>query len=163
MESEENIFKKFDKEDGDDLNLAEVKGLVVGQLNNIEMLIGQILIKYFKPAKEEDFKKTILNSSITSFAAKVKVLRGLDIITDNLRQDLLRLSSIRNGFAHTPVTHHHRMHANSDKPNEVEQVMYVMLSDGIIKKQPTTTYFKEFRDRSIDVIKQLTTIYELLS
>jgi hypothetical protein len=150
------IFKQLSKLSQDDLNLAEAKGWVIDTLNEVERAMSYIITNHFQPAKnEEQFKQIILNSSVIGYGPKAKSLHGMKVISKALYDKIMRLGSIRNGFAHTIVSHHYKLYANRKKENEITQAINVMSSDGIVRKQDSKTYFNEFVDLSKQIIEEL--------
>jgi hypothetical protein len=104
-------FKKLSKLPQDDLNLAEAKGWIIDTLNEVERAMRLIITNHFQPAKNEDqFREIILNSSVIGYGAKAKSLHGMNIINKAVYDKIMRLGSIRNGFAHTIVTHHYQLY-----------------------------------------------------
>jgi hypothetical protein len=61
-----------------EFNLEEVRGWMIDRLCQIEILIDDIIVDYYKPEKEEEFKKIVLNSSIISIGAKIKILNNIE-------------------------------------------------------------------------------------
>ena len=61
-----------------EFNLEEVRGWMIDRLYQIEILIDDIIVDYYKPEKEEEFKKIVLNSSIISIGAKIKILNNIE-------------------------------------------------------------------------------------
>lgn len=84
-------------------NASEIRSHVIITINQLEHWCSLILLRFFEPSKDSEFKfmKVLMNSSIIGFGSKVKLLRGLSIIDEDEFSRLMQLGSIRNAFAHS--------------------------------------------------------------
>jgi len=120
-----------------DFTMLEARGWVIEQLNEIEIKMDIIITNHFQPKDERDFKRIMLNSTIISFYNKVKILRGVEIITDKDYTSITEMSRIRNGFAHQSTSESltiqiSRKENEGAKLIEATDKMDVMNSRGVI-------------------------------
>ncbi|WP_179353583.1 hypothetical protein [Winogradskyella vidalii] len=69
--------------------------------NEIELFLNLIITHHISPKDKIFFLNYILNTSVISFGAKIKILINLNIFSKNQITQLRKLSSNRNVFAHT--------------------------------------------------------------
>ena len=135
-----------------EFNLEEVRGWMIDRLYQIEILIDDIIVDYYKPEKEEEFKKIVLNSSIISIGAKIKILNNIEGFENKQIKMLGELARIRNYFAHLPLNEEIKIKGNNKKNEEtsfsieVYKKLYIMNSEGKLKerdaKETILNFFK---------------------
>jgi hypothetical protein len=96
-------FKKTHEEDINKLNREEARGWIINNMNFIENKIDNEIINFIKPQNSKAFKKILLNSSVISIGAKLKILRNIKDFNKNIISKIQLMSSIRNSFAHIPI------------------------------------------------------------
>ena len=145
-----------------ELNLEEVRGWIIGRMCQIEREIDNIILDYFNPNKKDEFKKVILNSSIITFGAKLKVLRNVKSFDKTIINKLQEISTIRNAFAHLPITIDQRIiirgYKNLDQiqtVSEINKYIEVMNSAGELKKKKPDELVYKFYDLYKEVKKYL--------
>ncbi len=124
-------------------NHAKSKGNIIKSFCSIEQTIDIIILLYFDiPAKhEEKFLSLMLNSSIITVGAKIKVLTNLELLDKKTTSQLRIMNSIRNAFAHVNATKH------LDLINKKgESRMYIMNSEGLIKPKVEKELIEEYFD-----------------
>ena len=130
-------------------NNEELRGLIIEKMNEIESKINQTISDYFEPKDRGDFIEIILNSSIISIGGKFKILKNIHSFDKKIIEDIQKISSIRNYFAHAsifgPYTVTITQGENSQVVNGPKQIRY-MNSNGVIKQTPTDVFIKEFHD-----------------
>lgn len=104
IDSSKLDVKNMEKVQLSEFNMQEIRGWIIDQLNEVESKIDLIITNHFKPGNEFEFRKIILNSSIVSSGAKLKILRNIPFVENNIIGSLQKLLSIRNAFAHAPMT-----------------------------------------------------------
>ena len=148
-----------------ELNLEEVRGYIIERMCQIEREIDNIILDYFNPDKKDEFKKVILNSSIITFGAKLKVLINIKSFDKNVISKIQEISSIRNAFAHLPIKIYQKISFrkkvvdDNDKyavhKIEISKYIEVMNSAGELKtKKPADLVYK-FYDLYTEVEKYL--------
>lgn len=75
-------------------------GDMLSQFYSLELRINQLITNFFKPEKHTEFFNIMLNTSVTSYGAKVKILPNLVDIDKKVITHLQELGRIRNGVAH---------------------------------------------------------------
>jgi hypothetical protein len=98
-----------------EFNLEEIRGWMIERMYQVETKIDFIISDYFKPEKKGDFEKVILNSSIISIGGKMKILRNIKLFDKNIINKIGKFSSIRNAFAHLPITESIHINVIKDK------------------------------------------------
>jgi len=137
----ENMSKKSLKT----FNKKEAQGWIINTSINIEKLIDDIIFIFFKPENSQIFLQYVLNNSIMHFGGKLKVLRAIGIEKETISK-LQEISSIRNAFAHTNITHRLTIKTapTSETTTEVSDIMSVMNSQGKIKNKDPYTFMLTF-------------------
>lgn len=168
-------FKEVSKESISDFNQLEARGWVVERLQQIEYRIDTIIINHFKPENKMDFRFLMLNSSIIDFGGKLKLLYNifdLDKTLDNekvlsqynikLIEEIRKLVSIRNGFAHAKIneTIHLTLEGDENWGGFPVDYIEVMNSKGKLNRKEAKEYLYEFFDVYEVVIKKLDEIIE---
>lgn len=141
------VFNRTLRHDLSNLTLEEARGYVVDRLILLEGFLNESILFHFKPAEElHAFREVLLNSSVIGFAAKAKVLHGVKKINFKLFNKILRLSSIRNGFAHAAITTHRTIQISPGKIQlqDIHQKITVMSSNGDVKDHRAGELFDEF-------------------
>jgi hypothetical protein len=155
-------FRDTDKQKLSDFNLGEIRGWIIYNLYQIETKINNIISDYFKPEKKDEFKRIILNSSIVTIGAKMKILRNIESFDKNIISKIQQLSSIRNAFAHLPIYESVTVNITENDNGElinseidVTSQIEIMTSSGELKKQNSKQLVQEFFDLNIDIRKYL--------
>ncbi len=148
MTSKKKIkFDSLTKSELSKFNNAEIQGWVVDQFCQIEWRIDNTILEYFKPEHERMFETIVLNSSVMSIGGKLKILTNIGIKKVTIEK-IRKLSSIRNGFAHTrigeSVTIYISNDSNKEGYSESESVINVMNSTGKIISKSAYEYVSEF-------------------
>lgn len=115
---ENQRINKTDKVKLSEFNLEEIRGWIIDRMYQIESKIDFIISDYFKPEKKGDFEKIVLNSSIISIGGKMKILRNIKSFDKKIVDKIGKFSSIRNAFAHLPVTESIHIAFNKDEKGE---------------------------------------------
>lgn len=128
------------------MKIEEARGITIQKLNKIETSINQIITNHFTPKNKNDFEKILLNSSILEFGKKVKLINSLEIIDKFTFQDLQKLSSIRNSFAHADIRNVQHFNASQEEisSGETKKMIVVMNSSGKISKKYVSEFLIEF-------------------
>ncbi|WP_348811315.1 hypothetical protein [Flavobacterium maritimum] len=135
-------FKSSYKTTISDRNIEEIRGWVINEMNKIESKINDIIIHYFEPIDKDKFKKIILNSSIISVGGKIKILGNIENFDRKIIDKIMKLSSIRNSFAHIPILVHFDIEKIEDseggaeyKLNSFDDKIEVMSSSGKLESK----------------------------
>lgn len=121
-----------------------MRGFVITEMISVESILSFIIFQYFLPKHQNEFEQVLLNSSVIGLGGKIKILQGLEIIDKQILENIKRLSSIRNGFAHA---HLFTEYDSSVKPeNTGHDKIDVMNAQGILKKKNAFDYFIEFNN-----------------
>ena len=135
-----------------DLTIEEARGWTIDRILQIESKINRIIIDYFKPTEKHKFDKIILNSSILDMGIKLKILSNTGKVDKKTIEKIRKLVAIRNGFAHAQIIQSINMvtrdpenkKSNEHRPTEIEDVIDVMNSQGVIKSHNAVDYLEEF-------------------
>lgn len=124
--------------------------------NEIELFINLILTHNIKPKDEEFFLDYILNTSVISFGAKIKILINLNIFNKIQIQKLRNYSSNRNVFAHSNKTYHIEIEVDEIEPkiiniNETDVILKTN-SEGKITKVNYSEFIKKHIILQNDII-----------
>jgi len=145
----------------EDYNLEEIVGAVVDRQNQMEEKISTYIANYINPADRAFFTRIIMNSSITSFGAKVKILSNMGI-DKKLIEKLRMFLSIRNGFSHSVLGNQIKMtlttkkgKATSAKTESQGSKIMVMNSSGKLVSKNTIEYFKKYIELHNEINKEL--------
>jgi hypothetical protein len=150
-------IKLNEKTDVSEFNLQEIRGWIIDELNSIEEKLDQIIINYFKPEKDFEFRNIILNSSIISTGSKFKILRNIEYFDNRIISKLQTISSIRNAFAHLPITKSAEVTITNKNGNlvwaleSVTSQLDVMNSVGEIKKKNAKELISEFKSTIVEI------------
>ena len=154
---EDTDIKSTDKKNIKDYNIEEIRGWTIDELNKIEEKINTIITRYFSPVKELEFKTIVLNSSIVSTGAKMKILRNIDSFDNKMISKVQALMNTRNAFAHLPLTKSATITITNKEGNflwNIESVstqLDIMNSSGEIKKKNAKELIVEYQNVLADV------------
>ncbi|MBA0882753.1 hypothetical protein [Flavobacterium undicola] len=152
------------KQNISEYNIQEIRGWTIDKLNEIEEAINQLIILYFKPEKEAEFRSIILNSSIINSGAKAKILNNLPEFDNKLINNFQRIVSIRNAFAHSAMTNNAVVkieNVGGEIKFEVESLtshLEVMNSSGQLKTNSVKDLVEEYSKRSDEIVDSLNQI-----
>lgn len=146
-----------------EFNLEEMKGWILDQMYNIESQVDFIIRDYFNPEKKYEFDKIILNSSIITIGGKMKILRNIKSFDNKMIDKILKFSTIRNAFAHLPITENFQITLKRDengifKDSEVtnsSSQIEIMNSNGVLKKKNVQELIAEFSQLNTEISKYL--------
>lgn len=129
--------------------------------NEIELFINLIITHHIQPKDEVFFLDYILNTSVISFGAKIKILINLNIFDKVQIIKIRDYSNNRNVFAHSNKTNHFEVNLNKEKPNEIQirktDVILKTNSEGKITKMNYKVFLKEhilLQNEIIDFISE---------
>ncbi len=122
--------------------------------NDIEFYINCILCHFIKPADREFFIDYFLNTSVTNFGTKIKMLAILDKFSNKEIELLRKCVNFRNVFAHSNRTHFFdaKVTGSNVININIEDVIYVTNSSGKINKKTYDDFLKEHEDLEKEVI-----------
>lgn len=132
-------------------------GDMLNQFYNLELMINELIANYFKPEKYTEFFNIMLNTSVTPYGSKVKVLPNLVEIDKRIINELRQLGNIRNGVAHV-APHYVLEKKEGDAKGELTIKIDVMNSGGKIVKKDFWELSKEYNellDSAVPVIFKL--------
>ncbi|CAM3611438.1 hypothetical protein [Zobellia roscoffensis] len=159
--SEKKInFSELAKKRLRDFNKAEVQGWVIERFIRIEERINNIILDFFKPDNKELFTSVVLNSSVLTIGAKIKILANIGVDNSTINK-IRKLASIRNGFAHTLITHQISIKPPSKSEpakkveTEVTSIVNVMNSSGKIITKNAHEYLSEYLELLQEVEKEI--------
>ena len=135
-----------------EFNIEEIRGWIIDRMYQIETKIDFVISDYFNPEKKRDFEQIILNSSIISIGGKMKILRNIESFDKNIINKIGKFSSIRNAFAHLPITESVHIGVINDgkgdfKSSKILDVITqikVMNSNGELKTKNVNEQIDEF-------------------
>lgn len=148
---------RTDKSEIKELNTLEVRGYTIDRLVQIEYKINQLILEFFAPNNPSIFNKVVLNNSILDIGGKLKILKNIGV-NSSLIENIRKLISIRNGFAHSPMLVGAKLIFDPDnKPvsHEVNTIINVMNAQGIIKSKNASEWLAEFHDLYERIIHEL--------
>lgn len=96
-------IKKMTKNKLCEFNLEEARGWTIHCLLQIEYSIDEIIANYYEPKQKDKFKRIMLNSSILDFGSKCKILCNIERVKSKTIENIRKLASIRNSFAHAKI------------------------------------------------------------
>ena len=143
-----------------EFNKAEAQGWIIDRFVRIEARIDRIIVDYFKPENKIIFVSVVLNSSVLTIGAKIKILANIGI-KDSTLNKIRKLSAIRNGFSHTLIHNKGKITISlNKKPNEnikteMDTVIEVMNSNGKITHKDAFEYLIEFFDLLKEIEKEI--------
>lgn len=154
-------IKSTDKTDILEYNIEEIRGWIIDELNKIEEKINTIITRYFAPEKELEFRTIVLNSSIVSTGAKMKILRNIDTFDNKFISKIQTLMNTRNAFAHLPLTKSAKVTVTNNNGNlvwlleSVTSQLDIMNSSGEIKKKNAKDLVLEYKDLVVEINQYL--------
>ncbi|WP_298152232.1 hypothetical protein [Flavobacterium sp.] len=154
-------LKSTDKTDILEYNIEEIRGWTIDELNKIEDKINTIITRYFAPEKELEFRTIILNSSIVSTGAKMKILRNIESFDKKYIGKIQTLMNTRNAFAHLPLTKSAVVSVTNNNGNlvwlleSVTSQLDIMNSSGEIKKKNAKELVLEYKDLVVEINQYL--------
>lgn len=135
-------FRPTEKNSLSEYNLEEIRGWMIDRMTQIEIKIDLVIAEYFQPKRRKEFDSIILNSAILSMGAKAKILRNVSGFDKNTINKIQKISSIRNAFAHLPISENIEINIIEDKNGKdidteinLTSVIEVMNSSGELKVQ----------------------------
>lgn len=151
-------FDRSNKDHFSDYNREEIRGSIIDHMNTIETNLNIIICDFIKPVNKDGFNKIILNSSIISLGAKLKILRNIESFDNKIITQIQQLSSIRNAFAHVEILERLKLKKNGTKYDfeRLPDVMDVMNSSGEIKRKKTREEASKFFTLSESINTYLT-------
>lgn len=127
--------------------------------NEIELFISLIITHHIEPKDKEFFLDYVLNTSVVSFGAKIKILINLDIFNNSQIKKIRDLSINRNVFAHSNRTESVKIdEVNSDSYNIkllVNDVIFKTNSNGKLVEMSYSDFSKEHTQLQNEVIDLL--------
>jgi hypothetical protein len=145
-----------------EFNLEEARGWAIHCLLNIEDSINCIICLYYKPEREDVFKRIVLNSSILDFGSKCEILSNIEAVDGRIIDNIRKLSSIRNSFAHARITDCIELSADKDLSkviiSRVTSQIDIMSSSGKISSKDAYEYlcrFLELYDATTDQLIEI--------
>ena len=119
----------------------------------IENKIDIVIVEYFNPQDSKEFTKILLNSSIISTGAKLKVLRNINDFDKKMIAKIQDMSLIRNSFAHIPILPVFKWEKIEGKisSTRLPDRLEVMNSSGDIKAKDTKGELLKFKNLKEEV------------
>ncbi|MBO0593948.1 hypothetical protein I2486_21320 [Cellulophaga sp. E16_2] len=149
MEGKKPFLPRMTKNKLSEFDQAQSVGWVLERAIQIEKRIDNIIFNFIDPNNKEAFISHILNSSVMSYGGKLKVLHriiGYEKKRKKLYNDLQRIGSIRNSFAHNEFSSVMNIHFAPNKGTRQwhDQVISVMKSNGEIDSKNPLEFLKEY-------------------
>lgn len=123
-------------------------GKFIHAFNDIESYINLIITHHIEPKDKSFFLDYILNTSVISFGAKIKILINLNIFKTVIK-DIREYSSNRNVFAHKNRDTFFVESVTETEPNEItiagSDVIFKTNSEGKVVKMD----YKEFIEKHV--------------
>lgn len=135
-------------------NVEGIRGWMISSLTEIEQKIDLIISNHFKPQKQQEFKKIILNSSIINFGAKLKIISNIPSINSKTITLIRELSAIRNAFAHLPIFETITVFINEKNETtdvKIDTIIEVMNAEGKLKKKKMIDLVIEFNNKYSEI------------
>jgi len=123
-------------------------GDMLNQFYNLELYLNRLITKYFNPEKEVEFFNIMLNTSITSFGAKVKIISNVVEVDKIIIENLHELGRIRNGIAHVAP---HLVLVNKGDKKTLTSKISIMKGNGEIVLKDFWEWSKRF-DELLDIV-----------
>ena len=113
--------------------------------NELEFFINCIIAHYIKPSDREFFIDFFLNTSVTSFGTKIKMLGTFEKFTNKELDIFRKYANFRNVFAHSNRTHFFDVDASDPYRINIkmEDVIYITNSSGKMIKKPYSDFIDE--------------------
>ncbi len=149
MEDKKPFLPRMTKKKLSEFDQAQSVGWVLDRAVQIEKRIDDIIFNFIDPNNKEAFISHILNSSVMSYGGKLKVIHriiGYEKKSKKLYNDLQRIGSIRNSFAHNEFSYVMNIHFDPNKGTRQwsDQVISVMKSNGEIDSKNPLEFLKEY-------------------
>ena len=128
------------------MSQSQNRGMVIDKLIQIEERIDIKITKFFNPIEKSRFERVILNSSVMSLGAKLKVLKNMGV-SNKVIENIHRMLAIRNGFAHASIIDEVSINYNTEDNKiqaEEKTVLEVMLGNGTIKRKIALLWLEDF-------------------
>lgn len=156
----DNRLNNLDQKSVDKFNIAEARGWIIDRMNQIERIIDKEIINFIGPEKEKEFKRVILNSSIISFGAKIKIVKSLELVDTSISGPIDEMKNIRNGFAHSNIVAlltatYDQSTPSSDVDVSAYHSIHVMNSSGQIKEKKVHEQLISFKNKYDKVCEAL--------
>ena len=155
-------FKPTEKNSLSEYNLEEIRGWMIDRMTQIEIKIDLVIAEYFQPKRRKELDSIILNSAILSMGAKAKILRNVSGFDKNTITQIQKISSIRNAFAHLPLSENIEINIIEDKNGKhinteinLTSEIEVMNSSGELKVQNSEQQVLEFFNLQKEITEYL--------
>lgn len=154
-------IKNNEKQDINEFSIQEIRGWVIDGLNTIDSKLDFIITEYFNPEKKSEFKNIVLNSSVVTSGAKMKIIRNIKSFDNLLISNIQKIISIRNSFAHAPMSTSASFSFINEggelksKINDITSQFIIMNSSGETSNKNIKTLIKEFEKLSSDINEKL--------
>jgi hypothetical protein len=155
-------FKRSNEKNISERNIDEIRGWIINEMNKVESKLDDIIINYFEPKDTKKFKRIILNSSIVSVGGKVKIIGNIENFDRKIIDKIIKLSAIRNSFAHIPILVHFDIGEVKDSDGEIEYVLNdisdkieVMNSSGKLESKFVRDELKRFELLKIEIFEYI--------
>lgn len=138
---------------------------VIDRFNYIESILTEIIVSYINPPSDRRnlLKSVIFNTSITSFASKVKIfshMNATECWIDLKRESLHRIMHIRNQFAHSGA-----QWAIVDKDTGISRVCIMLESvsgNGKLEQVDSEVALDEFTQMIVEIKEKLHVVLKTL-
>lgn len=146
-----------------DFNLEELRGHMINRIYQIESKLNFIISDYYEPKNKSEFNSVLLNSAIISFGGKIKILANLDKFDNKVIDKIRKISSIRNAFAHLPISEEIHLQVTNDKNGQVENIeiakmtsnITIMTPSGKLKTHNALELANEFKSLDLEISNYL--------
>lgn len=131
-------------------------GQMLNQFYNFEGMLNELITSYFKPEKNAEFRNYLMNTSITPFGSKVKLLPNIMKFEKKEIEMMRELGSIRNGIAHSTT---HFLIDSVSNNKKIDSKITVMNSSGkLVTKDfwQQSERFDEILDKVVPVVLEKT-------
>jgi len=143
-------IKKMTKNKLSQFNLEEARGWTIHCLLQVEYSIDEIIADYYEPKQKDNFKRIILNSSILDFGSKCKILCNIENVKSKTIDNIRKLASIRNSFAHAKIMDNITIVVDRENDrtsiDSITSKIDVMNSSGKIGSEDAYKYLCKFLD-----------------
>jgi len=143
-------IKRMTKNKLSEFNLEEARGWTIHCLLQLEHSINELIADYFEPKQKQQFKRIMLNSSILDFGSKCKILYNIENVKRKTIDNIRKLASIRNSFAHAEIIDNIIVlvdqEGDSTSVESIASKIDVMNSSGKINSVDAYEYLCKFLD-----------------
>ena len=133
-----------------EFNLEEARGWTIHCLLQIEHSINELITDYYEPKQKQQFKQIMLNSSILDFGSKCKILCNIENVKRKTIDNIRKLASIRNSFAHAEIIGNIIVIVDQENDStsiaSITSKINVMNSSGKINSEDAYEYLCKFLD-----------------